>query len=690
MLEETKREYVEEESDVLNHLLSNIECNKSTIMNSGAGSGKTYALIQCLKHVVSKYGNSLKNNNQHVICITYTNVAANEIKERLGNTDIIYVSTIHERLWDIIRPYKKELVKIHIGNLNNKIYEIETDLDTNSKFTTYQNLTAEGKQAFVEIMLNEANKATFYDLYDFRAPEFRSSIKESIDINDDMLNNVNNFKSLVNKIYKREKYKKCIKETEDRGIDKFEVTYDARYNTDRLEYFTISHDTLLNYSKVMIEQYDKLKDIIIDTYPYIFVDEYQDTNKKVIEILSSIEERSKNSGRNHSFFVGYFGDSVQNIYNDGVGPEIFELHPSCEIVNKRFNRRSCEEVIKVANAIRKDEIEQVSIYEDCAGGSVEFYRGSKDNIDDFISRFKDEFVGQSSDKLHCFMLTNESVANYSGIENIYNAFKKTDYYRKHYEQLTTELLSNEPEKLGTIPSLIYRLIEFWVLIKNDKTPIYSVFDKSMCQDLNIEELRDILNCIRNITASNLYELISELCSIYSNNEVSNHQVYSSLIKKLFNTDEISIPTIKHYFCENLFKNEGEGDDGKVIESINEIFNISLDEYIKWYNYINKNDSGEVIYHTYHGTKGLEFENVLIIMGNSFGRKTDFFNVFFSNYNNENNLDNITKKTFISAKNLLYVSITRAIKNLRILYTDPVNDFENNLKLIFNNIEKFNN
>ena len=67
MLEETKIEYVEEESDVLNHLLSNIECNKSTIMNSGAGSGKTYALIQCLKHVVSKYGNSLKNNKLGIV-----------------------------------------------------------------------------------------------------------------------------------------------------------------------------------------------------------------------------------------------------------------------------------------------------------------------------------------------------------------------------------------------------------------------------------------------------------------------------------------------------------------------------------------------------------------------------------------------------------------------------------------------
>lgn len=688
MLEETKREYVEEESDVLNHLLSNIECNKSTIMNSGAGSGKTYALIQCLKHVVSKYGNSLKNNNQHVICITYTNVAANEIKERLGNTDIIYVSTIHERLWDIIRPYKKELVKIHIENLNNKIYEIEADLDKNSKFTTYQNLTAEGKQAFVEIMLNEANKATFYDLYDFRAPEFRSSIKESIDINDDMLKNVNNFKSLVNKIYIREKYIKCIQETEDRGIDKFEVTYDARYNTDRLEYFTISHDTLLNYSKVMIEQYDKLKDIIIDTYPYIFVDEYQDTNKKVIEILSSIEERSKNSERNHSFFVGYFGDSVQNIYNDGVGSEIFEMHPSCEIVNKRFNRRSCEEVIKVANAIRKDEIEQVSIYEDCAGGSVKFYYGSNDSVNEFINRYKDEFTKQENDKLHCFMLTNESVANYSGIENIYNAFKNTDYYNRHHDQITTELLNNEPKKLGAIPSLIYRLIEFWVLIKNDKTPIYSVFDKSMCQDLNIEELRDILNCIRNITASNLYELINELCSIYSNNEMSNHQVYSSLIKKLFNIDEISISSIKHYLCERLFINEGEEDDEQVIESINGILNISLDEYTKWYNYINRNDSGEVIYHTYHGTKGLEFENVVIIMGNGFGKQKNYFNVFFSNYNNENNSNESNQKTYISAKNLLYVSITRAIKNLRILYTDSIDDFEDNLKLIFNDIKKF--
>lgn len=74
------------------------------------------------------------------------------------------------------------------------------------------------------------------------------------------------------------------------------------------------------------------------------------------------------------------------------------------------------------------------------------------------------------------------------------------------------------------------------------------------------------------------------------------------------------------------------------------------------------------------------------MGNSFGRKKNYFNVFFSNYSSD--LNELNQQTYISARNLLYVSITRAIKNLRILYTDPIDDFEDNLKLIFNDIKKF--
>lgn len=687
MLDEVKIEYVQEENDILKELFNNIDNNISTIMNSGAGSGKTYALIQCLKYIVSKYGNSLKSNNQHVICITYTNVAADEIKERLGNTDIICVSTIHERLWDIIRPYKKELLNIHVENLKNNVNEIESDLDKNDKFIVYQNFSEKEKQSFIELMLNDDNKSTFYNSYDLKAYDFKKAMT-NINVSSELLKNVSNFKKLVSKIYKLAKYKKCINDVSNNENDKFEVIYDARYNTDRLEYFIISHDTLLNYSKIMIENYDRLKDIIIDTYPYIFVDEYQDTNKKVIEILNSIEKRSKTSSRNHSLFLGYFGDSVQNIYNDGVGDKIIELQDYCKSVSKRFNRRSCAEVISIANAIRKDEIKQVSIYKDCDGGSVEFYHGTRDRVDDFISKCKDEFIEESSDELHCFMLTNELVAYYSGIKNIYDIFKNTHYYKKHYNQISTELLNTEPEKLGVIPSLIYRLVNFFVLIKNDKTSIYEIFDKSMCKDLNIEELNDVLNHIKSIKALNLGELIDQLCCIYSDLQLKKHNVYVVLIEHLFNIDNISSERIKRYFCENLFGNENEYDNQQFMDNINQILNISMDEYLKWYNYINRISSNDIMFHTYHGTKGLEFDNVVIIMGNSFGREKNFFNLFFSNYNNENNLNEEEQKKYILAKNLLYVSMTRAIKNLQILYIDEIGTFEENLKLIFNKVYEF--
>ena len=113
MLSKISIELSEKEKHILNQLFENIDNNKSTVMNSGAGSGKTYALVECLKYVLKKQGKSLSQNNQHVICITYTNVAANEISERIGNSDIIHISTIHKRLWELIKPYQNELVELH-------------------------------------------------------------------------------------------------------------------------------------------------------------------------------------------------------------------------------------------------------------------------------------------------------------------------------------------------------------------------------------------------------------------------------------------------------------------------------------------------------------------------------------------------------------------------------------------------
>ena len=93
----------------------------------------------------------------------------------------------------------------------------------------------------------------------------------------------------------------------------------------------------------------------------------------------------------------------------------------------------------------------------------------------------------------------------------------------------------------------------------------------------------------------------------------------------------------------------------------------------------------MVFHTYHGTKGLEFNNVIIIMGNAFGRDKNYFNFYFSNCQNSDKLNDTEKEKMMQIRNLLYVSVTRTIQNLRILYVDDTKTFEQGLKTIFNSI-----
>ena len=98
--------------------------------NAGAGAGKTYALIESIKYILSRKQPELKKNNQKIVCITYTNVAVNEIKERLGNTQFTLVSTIHEMLWEQIKLYQKsELIDLHQERLSNELNNIQEKIE---------------------------------------------------------------------------------------------------------------------------------------------------------------------------------------------------------------------------------------------------------------------------------------------------------------------------------------------------------------------------------------------------------------------------------------------------------------------------------------------------------------------------------------------------------------------------------
>lgn len=79
---------------------------RSFLLEAGAGAGKTYSLIETLKYLIADRGNDLVSKHQQIACITYTNVAADEITSRTDSHPAIHSSTIHAFCWSLIKDFQ--------------------------------------------------------------------------------------------------------------------------------------------------------------------------------------------------------------------------------------------------------------------------------------------------------------------------------------------------------------------------------------------------------------------------------------------------------------------------------------------------------------------------------------------------------------------------------------------------------
>lgn len=90
-------------------LYSVFECireRKSFRLEAGAGAGKTYSLIKALRHVIDEQGAELQRHHQQVACITYTNVATDQITSQIDGHPAVYCSTIHAFCWLLIKGFQ--------------------------------------------------------------------------------------------------------------------------------------------------------------------------------------------------------------------------------------------------------------------------------------------------------------------------------------------------------------------------------------------------------------------------------------------------------------------------------------------------------------------------------------------------------------------------------------------------------
>lgn len=116
---------------------------------------------------------------------------------------------------------------------------------------------------------------------------------------------------------------------------------------------TVHHDDVLYFTYKIFTRYPFLLTVLRSRYPYFFVDEFQDSNPLQVEIFRLLAE----SG----IFVGIIGDVAQSIYGfNGASPLDFKAFEAPNIGEyvMRQNRRSSNEIIAALNSIRLD-IEQV-------------------------------------------------------------------------------------------------------------------------------------------------------------------------------------------------------------------------------------------------------------------------------------------------------------------------------------------
>lgn len=619
-------EKLAQENDELYEILEHIKQGHDFLLSGGAGSGKTYSLVQVLQHISGLYPNA------QIACITYTNAAAIEIKNR-ANIKNLRVSTIHDFLRDMIVQFQKEAKITLLELINNP----ECSIKNPNSDSPYQNTFENGIQ-----------------------------------------------------------YKEYLR------IDRGEI----------------SHDEVLVLANGMFKKYPRLCDLLIDKFQFIFVDEYQDTSPLVIEILLEfIKQRKKKN------IIGFFGDAMQSIYETGIG-DIDSYIESGVVykVEKKQNRRNPQTVIDVANKIRTDGLVQTSSTDSSAPnmengmikqGSVKFLYSTNFDLDKVkMSSWVNGWDFHDAQKTKELRLTHNLIADEAGFSNLMAVYDNDPIAKFkeafHKEAKNQSYVFSDEDSFDTVVKsmpwvykrgthkgkshlevlledstvkTLYEHIKDWPYSKVKKIYLDKdnlIDDKVAIDDVTIRDPK------RDRLMQHLFK-IQDLISLFENKE------YNELIRRTsFSVQSIADKANLKKCMDDLKAKASESIEAVI--SYADSFKLCIaDDKLK--DFINNNDylywrikdipfkefqnlylylEGHTPFSTQHKIKGLEFDNVLIVLHNGGWNNYNFEYLFDDEI--EDTLNPSQKKSYPRilhrTKKLFYVCCTRAKENLIVYYPSP--------------------
>lgn len=290
---------------------------------AGAGSGKTSSLVEALERVRDREGRQLRQNAQQIACITFTKRAVEVIKARLGFDDLFYVSTLHSFLWGQLKRFQTDIREAL--RLDRLPGQIAKEQEKDDGGNSRKAREARAK---VERLAGELAALDSVDRFAYDDTKFSDYLKGQL-----------------------------------------------------------SHDDVIAVATYLFAQNSTFRRIIGLKFPYLFVDEAQDTFEGIVAGLNLV------CGGEGLPIVGYFGDPWQQIYDGSAGdfgPPLGGL-----TITKTENFRCSESVIRLLNAYRAD-VEQYAAGENKGReGSVVFRLVRAEKPEEPRNRYSEAQIGRA-------------------------------------------------------------------------------------------------------------------------------------------------------------------------------------------------------------------------------------------------------------------------------------------------------
>lgn len=278
----------------------------AVLVLAGAGSGKTRVLTSRIAYILREG----KAKLSQILAITFTNKAADEMKERLDKMlggiegDSKWICTIHSMCVKILRQFAESA-------------GIQPNFSIYSE-TERANVI---KKAFNEL--------------DFDDEKLLKSAKYHI----------GNAKMLgLDPVAYGRKYNR------ERGMDDIVCIYE-KYDEHLRSNNALDFDDLLLEARRLLKYNDEAREYFADKFKYIHVDEFQDTNAVQYEIIKLLASKHGNLfavGDDDQSIYGWRGAEIENILcfdNDFPDAKIYKLER---------NYRSTKSILKLANSIIKN------------------------------------------------------------------------------------------------------------------------------------------------------------------------------------------------------------------------------------------------------------------------------------------------------------------------------------------------